>query len=116
VGISDIGMPTIVNRAFTPLAIEAGIVPVIRSLIGFGKSKRSLLIDLFDALRDTNPELAASLNSGSTPGVDGWVFEAIQGVPPDGTPSHNQGVVYENGWGDDTFRPCGAVRLARAIL
>lgn len=60
--VHDIGAPMVVNRAFVPLAIEAGIEAVIKSLVTLGMSKRELLIQLVAALQDTNPALAAALN------------------------------------------------------
>lgn len=60
--VTNIGTPSIANKAFVPLAIEAGIEDVITSLVPLAMDKRSLLIALVGALENTNPELAAALN------------------------------------------------------
>lgn len=60
--LQDVGTTTIVNRGFVALAVEAGIVTVIQSLVTLGMSQRALLEALVDALETTNPELAAALN------------------------------------------------------
>lgn len=60
--ITNIGTPTVANKAFVPLAVEAGIEQVIASLVPLAIDKRSLLIALVEALADTNPALAAALN------------------------------------------------------
>jgi hypothetical protein len=56
------GTPTVANKAFVPLAVEAGIVDVIASIVTLAMDKKTLLIRLVEALSDTNPELAAALN------------------------------------------------------
>lgn len=60
--VTNIGTPSIANKAFVPLAIEAGIETVITSLIPLAMDKRSLLIALVGALESSNPALAAALN------------------------------------------------------
>lgn len=55
-------MPTVANKAFVPLAVEAGIVDVIASIVTLAMDKRTLLERLVDALEETNPPLAAALN------------------------------------------------------
>ena len=60
--IVNIGTPQVANRAFLPLAIEAGIEVVIQSIVTLAMDKKTLLIELVDALSISNPELAAALN------------------------------------------------------
>lgn len=62
VNVTNIGTPSIANKAFVPLAIEAGIETVITSLIPLAIDQRSLLIALVGALESANPALAAALN------------------------------------------------------
>lgn len=60
--IDNIGVPQVANRAFVPLAIEAGIEGVIQGLVGLAVDKRTLLIQLVETLGASNPALAAGLN------------------------------------------------------
>ena len=60
--IANIGTPQVANRGFVALAVEAGIVTVIQSLVGLALDKRSLIIQIVEALEDSNPELAAAMN------------------------------------------------------
>jgi len=62
VDILNYGEPTIANKAFVPLAVEAGIVDVIASIVTLAVDKKTLLARLKETLADTNPELAAALN------------------------------------------------------
>lgn len=62
VNIRNLGTPSIANKAFVPLAIEAGIETVIASLVPLAMDKKTLLIRLVEALEASNPELAAALN------------------------------------------------------
>ncbi len=62
VNVTNIGIPQVANRAFLPLAIEAGIESVIQSIVTLAMDKKTLLIRLVEALEDSNPELAAALN------------------------------------------------------
>lgn len=60
--VVNIGTPQVANRAFVALAVEAGIVQVIKTVIGLATDKISLLIALEEALSQSNPGLAAGLN------------------------------------------------------
>lgn len=60
--LTNVGVPTVANKAFVPLAVEAGIVDVIASIVTLAMDKRTLLERLVDALEETNPPLAAALN------------------------------------------------------
>ncbi len=51
----------VVNDAFVPLAIEAGIETVIKSLLALATTKRELLTLIKAALATTNPPLAKAL-------------------------------------------------------
>ncbi|HID72545.1 TPA: hypothetical protein EYP38_01270, partial [Candidatus Micrarchaeota archaeon] len=62
VNLTNVNVPSVANRAFVPLAIEAGIETVIASLVPLAKDKRTLLAELVGALAQTNPALAAALN------------------------------------------------------
>lgn len=60
---TNIGTPTVSARGFVPLAVEAGIVPVITSLLsGLSIDVRTLLLGIKSELADTNPELSQALN------------------------------------------------------
>ena len=60
--LTNVGVPTVANKAFVALAVEAGIVDVIASIVTLAMDKRTLLEQLVDALDETNPPLAAALN------------------------------------------------------
>lgn len=61
--IENLDVPQVANRAVIPLAVEAGIADVIRSLVGLAVDKRTLLIGLKRQLARTNPPLARALNT-----------------------------------------------------
>lgn len=67
--ITNIGTPSIVNPGIIPLAIEAGIETTIRSLIGLGKDRRTLLIELKEALWESNQALSVALDSAVLDGI-----------------------------------------------
>ena len=50
------------NRGFVALAVEAGIIMTIETLVGLAMDKKTLLEQLVDALAGDNPPLAAALN------------------------------------------------------
>lgn len=54
---------TYANRALVPLAVEAGILPVINSLTPLAMTEGALLYALKQALASTNPPLAAALTT-----------------------------------------------------
>lgn len=56
-----LGKTKYVNRAFVQLAVEAGIVPVIQSLVGLALDADDLLFQLKRALEADNLELAKAL-------------------------------------------------------
>ncbi|WP_119069198.1 hypothetical protein [Aggregatilinea lenta] len=60
--ITNLGVPQVANQAFVPLAIEAGIEDVIRSLVPLATDKQTLLVNLVAALSGSNPGLAAAMN------------------------------------------------------
>lgn len=60
--IDHIGTPSVCNRAFVALAIEAGIEDTITSLIPLAMDKRSLLKAVVGALWEENRPLAQALN------------------------------------------------------
>jgi len=51
-GIQNLGTPQVANRAIVQLAIEAGIVDLIKSLVAVATDKRSLLLQIVDTLGD----------------------------------------------------------------
>ena len=59
--INNLSMPSVANRAFVPLAVEAGIETVIASLVPLATDMKSLLIALKSALATTNSALADAL-------------------------------------------------------
>ena len=59
--LDNLSRPSVINTAFVPLAIEAGIEATIRSLVPLATDDKTLLIALKDALEGSNPELAAAL-------------------------------------------------------
>lgn len=61
VNLKNFGRPSVINIAFVPLAIEAGIEATIRSLVPLATDDKSLLIALKDALEPSNPTLAEAL-------------------------------------------------------
>lgn len=66
----NIGQTTISSAGFVPLAIEAGIEAVINSILsGLAMDRRSLVIAVKDALKDSNPELAAAINTDNLQAV-----------------------------------------------
>ncbi len=62
VNIHNIGTPSVCNRAFVPLAIEAGIEDTIAGLIPLAMDRRTLLVAVVTALWDNNRPLAEALN------------------------------------------------------
>lgn len=67
VNIAYIGEPQVANPAIVALAVDAGIVTLIESLVPLATDRISLLIALKEALgggaNPPNPELAAALNT-----------------------------------------------------
>lgn len=63
VDMVNVGVPQVANRAFLPLAVEAGIVAVIQSLVPLATDKLSLLFSIKQALENSNPALANALNT-----------------------------------------------------
>ncbi len=59
--LKNLGVPSVANRAFVPLAIEAGIEATIASLVQFATDLKTLLEALKDALAESNPTLADGL-------------------------------------------------------
>ncbi|HML21877.1 MAG TPA: hypothetical protein PKD09_09525 [Aggregatilinea sp.] len=78
--ITNIGVPQVANQAFVPLAIEAGIEQVIRSLVPLATDKQTLLISLKTALSGSNPGLAAALNMDTLDAVLKYIT-ALPGSP-----------------------------------
>lgn len=60
--VNDLGSPMAVNVAFVPLAVEAGIITTIKSLVGLAVSLPQLVIRLHDALIEDNQPLAEAMN------------------------------------------------------
>lgn len=58
-----IGQPTIVNSAFVPLAISAGLPAVIEGLVLVGVPLSLLLEQVTNAVQANNPSLADALNN-----------------------------------------------------
>lgn len=83
VDIRNIGVAQVANRAFVALAVEAGIEATIQSLITLADDKRSLLINLKEALDVDNPALANALNMGTLDAVlDYMALDADAAVLP----------------------------------
>lgn len=77
----------VANRAFVPLAIEAGIEVVIASLVPLAKDKLTLLGQMKVALQDTNPALAAALGIETLTAIlDYMAVKAATVVPADQLP------------------------------
>lgn len=62
-GIDNIGTPQFANRAFVPLALAAGIEAVIESFVPLATDKITLLLQVVEALQDSNKPLADALNT-----------------------------------------------------
>lgn len=60
--LTNVGQPSVANRGFIALAIEAGIESVINSLVPLAKDRLTLLIAVKDALAESNQPLADALN------------------------------------------------------
>lgn len=60
--ITDLGSPSVVNTAFVPLAVEAGIITTIKSLVPLATSLPQLVVGLHDALIGSNAPLAEAMN------------------------------------------------------
>lgn len=75
--IDNIGIPQVANPAIVALAIDAGIVPLIESLVPLATDRISLLIALKEALgggaNPPNPELAAALNTQVLDAILGYM-------------------------------------------
>lgn len=74
--ITNIGVPQTANRAFVPLAIEAGIEEVIKSLIGLAIDNRTLLIKLKEVLWETNQPLSEGLNTQTLDAIIAYLGES----------------------------------------
>jgi hypothetical protein len=72
--IDHIGTPSVCNRAFLPLAIEAGIEETITSLIPLAMDKRSLLKAVVEALWEENRPLAEALNIDTLDAVLAYIM------------------------------------------
>lgn len=73
--LTNIGTAQIANRGFVALAVEAGIVTVIESLVLLAVDKKTLLWQLSDALSISNPELAAALNTQTLDAIMAYMDE-----------------------------------------
>lgn len=63
--ITNLGARMVANVAFVPLAVQAGIIPTIKSLVGLAKDEISLVILLKQSLWDDNQPLAQAINTGT---------------------------------------------------
>jgi hypothetical protein len=63
--ITNLGARMVANVAFVPLAVQAGIVATIKSLVGLAKDEISLVILLKQSLWDDNQPLAEAINTGT---------------------------------------------------
>jgi hypothetical protein len=63
--ITNLGAPMVANVAFVPLAVEAGIIPTIKSLVGLATDEYSLVILLKQSLWDDNQALSLAINNGT---------------------------------------------------
>lgn len=80
---ANVGTPTVINRAFVALAVEAGIETVIKSLIGmWGMDLRSLLLKVKEALSDSNAPLASALNADNLAAILDYMSRAEGGIVP----------------------------------
>jgi hypothetical protein len=64
-----IGQPTVVNSAFVPLAIQAGLPAVIEGLVPVGLPFAVLLEQVTAVVQPNNPILAAALNNDTLKAV-----------------------------------------------
>lgn len=63
--ITNLGARMVANVAFVPLAVQAGIIPTIKSLVGLAKDEISLVILLKQSLWDDNQPLSLAINTGT---------------------------------------------------
>lgn len=63
--IENLGERMVVNVAFVPLAVQAGIIPTIKSLVGLAKDQIRLVILLKQSLWDDNRPLSLAINTGT---------------------------------------------------
>lgn len=75
--IDNIGVPQVANPAIVALAVDAGIVPLIESLVPLAVDRVTLLIQIKEALgggaNPPNPELAAALNTQVLDAILGYM-------------------------------------------
>ena len=77
VNLTGYGQPMVVNKAFVPLAIEAGIEATLTSLIRYGMTEKELVIAVKTELMQPDPatgepynaELAAAWNQATQKAV-----------------------------------------------
>jgi hypothetical protein len=63
--ITNLGAAMVANTAFVPLAVQAGIIPTIKSLVGFATDEYSLVVLLKQSLWDDNQPLSLAINTGT---------------------------------------------------
>lgn len=63
--ITNLGARMVANVAFVPLAVQAGIIPTIKSLVGLATDEISLVILLKQSLWDDNEPLSRAINTGT---------------------------------------------------
>jgi hypothetical protein len=78
--INDLGAPSVVNVAFVPLAVEAGIIPTIKSLVGLSLSLPQLVVALHDALIGSNAPLAEAMNFDTVRALLAYMAESGESV------------------------------------
>ncbi|MBZ0316341.1 MAG: hypothetical protein K8L91_07980 [Anaerolineae bacterium] len=77
---SEILEAQVVNDAFVPLAIEAGIETVIKSLLVLATTKRELLILVKAALAVSNPPLAKALGMQTLEAILKYMQKRAAGI------------------------------------
>lgn len=78
--IYDLGMPMVANIAFVQLAVEAGIVATLRSLVGMATSLPQLVVMLHDELIGSNAPLAEAMNYDTVNALLTYMAQAGESV------------------------------------
>ncbi len=71
----NVGKPQIANRGFVALAVEAGIVATIESLVTLAVDKQTLLSQIVDVLTEPNKPLADALNIQTLDAIMAYMAE-----------------------------------------
>jgi len=78
--INYLGSPSVVNVGFVPLAVEAGVITTIKSLVPLAKALPELVIKLHDALFESNQPLAEAMNLDTVTALLNYMAESGDSV------------------------------------